>query len=57
MARFLALTLLLAVLFVLFRFAMGLRYAKRERERAGGPRKSGGGGHRRGSASEAEVVS
>src|SRR6266496_3362111 len=34
MARFLALTLLLAVLFVLFRFAMGLRYAKRERERA-----------------------
>ena len=34
MARFLALTLLLAVLFVIFRFAMGLRYAKRERERA-----------------------
>ena len=34
MARVLALTLLLAVLFVLFRFAMGLRYAKRERERA-----------------------
>src|SRR6266704_1208109 len=34
MARFLALTLLLAVLFVIFRFAMGLRHAKRERERA-----------------------
>src|SRR5436309_1063593 len=33
MARVLALTLLLAVLFVLFRFAMGLRYAKRERGR------------------------
>ena len=34
MAGFLALALLLAVLFVVFRFAMGLRYAKRERERA-----------------------
>lgn len=34
MVGFLALALLLAVLFVVFRFAMGLRYAKRERERA-----------------------
>lgn len=34
MLRFLALALLLALLFPLFRFAMGLRHAKRERERA-----------------------
>lgn len=34
MIRLLALAILLAMLFVVFRFAMALRYAKRERERA-----------------------
>ena len=34
MVGFLAVVLLLSVLFVVFRFAMALRYAKRERERA-----------------------
>ena len=34
MIRFLALTLLIVALFAIFRFAMSLRYAKRERERA-----------------------